>query len=408
MREPRSTSPITFFFLVLPCGISSGFVSVTLPFALTSAGFPVATTASILAIGMSAYVWRFLWAPVADLTLTLRRWYLVGLVACSATLLLLGLTPLRQNAAGILTAMVFLSQVAATLVVLPLGGLMAHTVVEQEKGRAAGWYQGGNLGGAGIGGGAGVWLASHFSNGVASAVLSAAMLICAAALYFVPEVRTGTERLGQKMREIGRDFRDMLRSPIVLLTIFLFASPIGIGAASNLWSAVAPDWHAGPNTVALVTGFFNGLACVLGCVVGGWLADRVGRWWVFFGSGTIMALVGIIMAAAPRSVVAYASGVLFYAFSMGLAYAAFTALALHAIGRGAASAKYAILVSLGNVPCSYMTAFDGWMHDRFGSAGMLNSEALLGLGCILVGLLVLRQIKGNTPTQSPMITETAG
>ena len=154
MREPRSASPITIFCLVLPYGISAGFVSVTLPFVFTSAGFPVVTSASIVAVGLSANVWRFLWGPVADLTLTLRGWYAVGLVACSVTLLLLGLTPLRQDAAGILTAVVFCSQVAATLVALPVGGLMAHTVAEHEKGRAAGWYQAGNLGGTGLGGGA--------------------------------------------------------------------------------------------------------------------------------------------------------------------------------------------------------------------------------------------------------------
>jgi MFS transporter, PAT family, beta-lactamase induction signal transducer AmpG len=165
-----------------------------LPFVLTSAGFPVATSASIVAVGLSANVWRFLWGPIADLTLTLRRWYAIGLVACSVTLLLLGLTPLRQDAAGILTVVVFCSQVAATLVVLPVGGLMAHTVAEHEKGRAAGWYQAGNLGGTGLGGGAGVWLASHFSNGVAGAVLSAAMMPT-----FLPPFRSG-----KNASELGR------------------------------------------------------------------------------------------------------------------------------------------------------------------------------------------------------------
>ena len=60
--------------------MSAGFVSVTLPFALTRAGFPVAITASIVALGVSANVWRFLWGPLADLTLTLRRWYVIGVV----------------------------------------------------------------------------------------------------------------------------------------------------------------------------------------------------------------------------------------------------------------------------------------------------------------------------------------
>src|SRR5205823_5112010 len=154
----RITHPFVFFFLVLPYGISSGFVSITLPFVLTRLGFSVALAASIVAIGVSSNLWRFLWGPVADLTLTARRWYLLGVGTSAATLLLLAFLPLHQNAVAILMAVVFVSQVAGTLIVLPVGGLMAHTVAENAKGRAAGWYQAGNLGGNGIGGGVGVWL----------------------------------------------------------------------------------------------------------------------------------------------------------------------------------------------------------------------------------------------------------
>jgi hypothetical protein len=61
----------------------------------------------------------------------------------------------------------------------------------------------------------------------------------------------------------------------------------------------------------------------------------------------------------------------FYALSQGLQNAAFSAVLLHVTGRGAAATKYALRGSLGNLPVSYMTAFDGWAHDRFGAAGML-------------------------------------
>src|SRR6266704_5689061 len=98
MPRRDKTKPFTFFFLVLPYGISSGFVSITLPFVLIRAGFSVALAASIVAIGVSSNLWRFLWGPVADLTLTARRWYLLGLGTSAATLLLLALLPLHQNA----------------------------------------------------------------------------------------------------------------------------------------------------------------------------------------------------------------------------------------------------------------------------------------------------------------------
>jgi PAT family beta-lactamase induction signal transducer AmpG len=391
VREPGSTKPVTFFFLVLPYGISSGFVSITLPFVLTRSGFSVAIAASIVALGVSANLWRFLWGPVADLTLTARRWYLLGLGTSAATLLLLGLLPFHQNAIGILMAVVFISQVAATLIVLPVGGLMAHTVAEEAKGRAAGWYQAGNLGGTGLGGGAGVWLAAHFSKEAAGAALAIAMLASAGAIFFTSDVRiVATEGLAERMRILWRDIYSMVRSAVPFFTIVLVCSPIGAGAMNNLWSAVAPDWSAGPDTVALITGILNGVISAIGCLMGGWIADRIGRWWSYFGSGIAIAFVAIVLAVAPRTPSSFIVGVLVYALFCGMAYAAFSAVVLLAIGRGAASTKYATLSSLGNIPVVYMTASNGWVHDRFGTAWMLHSEALVAIVCIVLGLAVLR------------------
>ena len=74
----RFTAPFTFFLLVLPFGISTGYITVTLPFLLTRAGLSVAAAAAIVALGASANTFRFLWGPLTDLTLTLRRWYCIG------------------------------------------------------------------------------------------------------------------------------------------------------------------------------------------------------------------------------------------------------------------------------------------------------------------------------------------
>jgi MFS transporter, PAT family, beta-lactamase induction signal transducer AmpG len=292
--------------------------------------------------------------------------------------------------------------VAATLVVLPVGGMMAHTVAEDEKGRASGWYQAGNLGGMFGGGGAGVWLAHHVSFAASGAALAVAMLACAGALGFVPEVHPEKgESVPARMREIGRDFLVMLRSPLYLFVIIIVSSPIGSGAASGLWSAVAPDWHASPDRVALVTGVLSGIASAVGCVAGGWMCDRIGRWWAFFGSGAAMAATTAVMALAPRTPAAYSAGVLAYALWTGWIYAAYTALLLFVVRRGAASTKYATLSSLGNLPTTYMTAFDGWTHDRYGAGGMLNAESLLGAASVLIGVVWLGGVNARLRRHRP-------
>lgn len=86
-----------------------------------------------------------------------------------------------------------------------------------------------------------------------------------------------------------------------------------------------------------------------------------------------MALATIVMAAAPlrRPLTA-------------------------AIGRGAASTKYAALSSLRNVPVSYMTAVDGCLHDRFGTGWMLQTDALSAILFVVVALFVLHKINADS------------
>ena len=90
-------------------------------------------------------------------------------------LLLVAVVPLHPGV--LLTSLVFLSQAAVTVSLIPVGGTIAHTVAEERKGSASGWYQAGSLAGMGVGGGAGVWLVTHSTVATSGAALAGAMLI---------------------------------------------------------------------------------------------------------------------------------------------------------------------------------------------------------------------------------------
>jgi MFS transporter, PAT family, beta-lactamase induction signal transducer AmpG len=79
---------------------------------------------------------------------------------------------------------------------------------------------------------------------------------------------------------------------------------------------------------------------------------------------------------------------LIYWFISGLAYAAFSAVVLEAIGLGAAATKYSLFASLSNMPIQYMTLVNGWAHTRWGTGGMLLTEALVGVVAVLLFLFV--------------------
>ncbi len=313
---------------------------------------------------------------------------MLALAASSLALVAVGLTPLGPGTLARVTLLTLLFFVALNLMVTPVAGLVAHGVPESLKGRAAGWYQAGNLGGSGLGGGAGVWLVSHATMATATLVLATASLACAAAVFLVADVSGAdtADRLTGRLREMGRDFRELVRSANARLVTVLVLSPIGVGASVSLWSAVASDWHAGPNLVALTTGVLSGVVSVPGGLVGGWVADRIGRWRAFLGSGILLAGAGLLIAATPRTVGVFAASVLASAFLLAVCFATWSALILHAIGRGVASTKYALLSSAGNVPVIYMTAFDGWAYARWGANGLLVGEALLATACVALAL----------------------
>ena len=90
------------------------------------------------------------------------------------------------------------------------------------------------------------------------------------------------------------------------------------------------------------------------------------------------------MAFGPRTEAMYIVFTTLYSFIMGLTYAGFSAVVLEAIGRGAAATKYNLFASLSNMPIAYMTVADGWAQGRWGSGGMLNTEASVAVLAVLV------------------------
>lgn len=409
MSVPKNiASPFNFLFLSAPGGISFGFVSVTLPYILVQHGFTVGQAAGITAIGLSANLWRFLWAPIVDLTLSLNKWYLIGVSLCALSLLSIAIVPLDTAYKTLLIIMVFISQVAATFSVAPVGGMMAKVVDENQKGRTAGFYQAGNLGGIGIGGGAGIWLTSHFSYLVSLIVIAVAMLFCVIALKNIPTVVSEKGAIKHRLKSILVDVRELLKSKIAIYSAILIMTPIGIGALGSMWSSIAENWSVLPDTIALVTGVLSAGASILGCTVGGWWCDKMNQWWGFFGAGFIMLWITVVLAIVPFVPFFYITGVLFYAFSTGLAFAAFSAVVLHAIGKGAASTKYALFSSLGNVAPVYMLAVDGWIYDLKGVKTTLIAESIIGMAFIVLFVLILYKMKFSNETQTKVVEEFAG
>jgi len=391
------THPAVFLFLFLPFGAIPGYVTVTLAFLLTDSGVSVEAVAGLVALAVLPHTWKVLWAPVVDTTLTTRRWYVLAASASAVCLFAIGLMPLHGGSLAMLSGLILLTSLAGTLIGMSTESLMAHTVADDGKGRASGWAQAGNVAGTSIGGGAALWLATHYAGWTGAAVLALTNLACCAALLFVAKrpaaVRDGVWR---SVGAVGRDVWSIARSRVGMLTLFLLVLPVGSGGAPHLIAAIARDWHATSDTVALARGVFGGVIALIGCLAGGFVSDRVDRRTAYLVFGVLLAFCAAAMAVAPHTPQMFVLFVCLYSFINGFVFAGFSAVVLETIGVGAAATKFSLMASLGNLPAFYMTLLDGWVQVRWGSAAMLFTDAVLGVAGAAV-FLVVASFSRRTP-----------
>jgi MFS family permease len=383
----RSPHPAALLVLYLPFGMSAGYVTVTLAYVLAHHGVSVAQIAGLVALQFLPQTWKFAWAPLVDTTLSAKRWYLIGALSTAVSMVAMGLITPRPGTLWLLSALVFLSSVASTFVAMATEVLMAHGTPESLRGSAGGWSQAGNLGGGGLGGGLALWMAQHVSDWSAGLAMGLIMVGCVLGLrcFREPE-RTREQHPGYlaSLGDVGRNVWVIARSRAGYLTLLLFCIPIGTGAAGGLWSAVADDWHAGADLVAFVNGALSGLVSMAGCLIGGKLSDRMDRRTSYALFGLVQAAAAVAMAVMPKTPTSFVVWTMAYALFNGFVYAAYAAVVLEAIGTRSAATNWNLLASAANLPIWYMTLIEGSAQARWGSSGMLYTEAMLALGAVAV------------------------
>jgi hypothetical protein len=127
---------------------------------------------------------------------------------------------------------------------------MTHHTPPEGRGRAGGWFQAGNLGGSGIGGGLGLWLASNLpAPWMGGAVLAGLLALCAAPLAWVPDVPRDQHGNGVFAAVTGTfvDLKELVLSRDGFLAALICFLPIGTGAATGVMAQaeVAARWGAG-------------------------------------------------------------------------------------------------------------------------------------------------------------------
>lgn len=398
-NRTKPVHPSVFMFLYLPFGVLSGFVTVTLGYLLTNAGIPLVQVAPVISVGLLPNILKFLWAPLIDTTLTVKKWYLLANIITAAGIITIGILPFKVQYITIITLIVLFTNVANSCIAMSTESLVAHDVPDNLKGRAGGWLQAGNLGGLGLGGGAGLWLADNISSFAGSTIIAFACLLCSFGLILLSEPPAFLKEKSylKTLSNLIRDIWTLLKSRMGFLALVLCFLPIGSGAASNLWASISKDWGASANIVALVIGVIGGVLSAIGCLIGGWICDLMDRKKAYILFGLVQALCALGMAFSPRTEQMFVLWTSLYAVSTGLTYAGFSAFVLEAIGKGAAATKYNVFASLSNAPIYYMIFIDEWAHGKWSAFGMLVAEAIMALLGMLLFISVFIAVNKLKP-----------
>jgi PAT family beta-lactamase induction signal transducer AmpG len=379
-------------FMYLPVGISQGFVSVTLAYVLRQSGVSVAAIAGLVGLNLLPWTWKVLGGPMLDLALTPRTWNLLFGLTGAAALVALGVTAGTSAAMPLLSLLALLSGTCSVLSAASVNNIIGAVEPESERGAIGGYVQAGTLGGQGLGGGAGLWLAQHAGGtGPAGAVLAMVCLLCLSPLLTIrAPYRARPETFKVKTLQLARTVWSMARSRRGALALLVNVLPMGLGASNQLWSSVAGDWLASANVVALVTGVLGGLVSIPGSLFGGFLCRRFSIRGVYLGASVACALLLIAMAASPHTPTSFVIFTLASAFTLGATWGALSSVTFACIGCEGAATKAALLGSFSNIPLAACVPLVGWAQSKFGSNVMLLTEAGLAAASLIIYAVVAR------------------
>jgi MFS family permease len=379
-------------FSILPFGLALGFMSTALPFLLTRQGVTVDRVAKISATVVLPTVWAFLFKPLLDSGLK-RSTYCLILTATASLGLGVGVTMLTPAHLVIAIPALLVATFSMVLYTGSANGWISQVTGDHERGIVAGWQNVANLGGGALGSFAVMGLLTHsiVTQRSAGVLMAALVWLGATPLLFFPKAPEPKFRMVEVFSKTLKEIWRAVRRRECLVGFALLLCPAAGTAAQNLQSGLGKDFHSSESVVIWVTGIGSAVVCSIGALVGGKLADRFPRGYVYLFSGLGTATTAIAAAVLPRTPTMFVMTTLVYNLAIGSIYAAYNALALEMTGDSpVASTQLGLFAASINVNVNYMTRADGLGYHKAGVTGLYLVDGLASVVCIVPMLFLVR------------------
>jgi PAT family beta-lactamase induction signal transducer AmpG len=365
-------------------GMYGGIVVISVPQLLSARRVPELTIAAMTAVMLSPGFWSFLVSPVLDVRFS-RRWYCVVTAVSAAVLLVLALLNLSNLALveGLLVVGFFF----ANLYQSALGGWLASITTTEAEKRLSSWVTIGNIGGGGAMAALTGYLMRNLSPTLAAFLVGGAVLLPIAVFPWMKAPGPDRRLAAESFRQFFGEVLALLRQRNVLIAIVLFITPTATFSLTNFLSGVGRDFHASAAFVSWVGGvgvFASGIAgCLCFRLIDHLLPTRL-LYLAIAAVGSVFTLSLLLCARTPATFAVALTGENVF---QALGFTAAVAIAFETIGRSnpLAATTYSLMISVSNIPITYMLFVDGWGYGHSGMTGSFVADA----GCSLLSVVVL-------------------
>lgn len=391
-RTHEKTSPPVWLlgFANLPLGLTGGLALLTMPQWLAAQQVPEPIIAEMTTLALVPTFLVFLLGPIFDIWFSRRTYAMAStlVAACGA----FGALVAGSNLALLGAAMVC-SLLGAAANAMAIGGWFG-TVIEKEKDATLGaWMNIANIGGFGLIAAVGMAMIRALPAPAAGAVLAVPVLV--PVLIYLrmtappPDRRLARESFGPFFKDLGA----LLRRPIVLQTLLLFAVPDASFALTNTLGGLGGDYHASEGLVSAIGGAAGIGAGLIGSLLVPPLARRAPARALYLGIGFLGAVFTLSLVIAPRTPTLFAIALTGQDIAQSAALATVNVVALQSLGRDNpfAATQFGLLTCASALPITYMQLIDGHAYGAGGLSLMYLADGGLGLlACALMSVLLAR------------------
>lgn len=378
-----------------PFGMYGGILVISVPELLNARHVAEATISAMTAVTISPGIWSIVASPMLDVRFS-RRWYATVTMTLAAVLLSLGLFCLDEVAlAEILLVTGFF---AANLYQSALGGWLSSIIAPEERSALSVWVTIANISGGGAMAVVAGEVMQRYSPVAAALALGAVLLLPIAVFPWMPAPGPDRRLASESFRQFFTEILGIVRRPQVLLAMAMFVAPAASFALVNLLGGLGSDFRASAHFVGAVGGAGVLFAGIAGCLVFPLIDRLLPLRYLYIAIGVVGALFTLALLLLPRTPLAFAAALIGENLFQSAAITTSIAIAFETIGHRnpLAATTFSVIVSVLNIPNTYMVVVDGWGYARRGVDGALLVDAGAGLAAcglltVLLGYLSMRR-----------------